>query len=45
MRNPEEKRAAQAKAHRKWRQSEKGKAYLLKRKLQKAGVNTNEPKS
>jgi hypothetical protein len=29
----EEKRVAQAAAHRKWRQSEKGKAYYLKRKV------------
>jgi hypothetical protein len=39
----EEKKAAQAAAHKKWRDSEKGKAYLLKRKLAKHSVNT-EPK-
>ena len=45
-RTPEEKRAAQAKAHKKWRESEKGKAYLLKKKMKEAGVNkANEPQS
>ena len=44
MRTPEEKKAAQASAHKKWRQSEKGKAYLLKLKLKKAGVNQEPSK-
>jgi hypothetical protein len=35
-RTPEEKRSAQAAAHRKWRQSEKGKAYLQRLKEKKA---------
>jgi hypothetical protein len=43
MRTPEEKKAAQAAAHKKWRQSEKGKAYAqankLKHKLRRCGVN------
>lgn len=35
---PEEKKAAQAAAHKRWRQSEKGKAYQLKQKCKAAGV-------
>jgi len=35
-RSVEEKKAAQAAAHKKWRQSEKGKAYLQKLKERKA---------
>lgn len=37
-RTPEEKKIAQAEAHRRWRESEKGKAYKLKQKMKKAGV-------
>lgn len=36
MKTPEEKKAAQAAAHRKWRESEKGKEYYLRRKIEKA---------
>lgn len=35
----EEKKAAQSRAHKKWRESEKGKAYKLKQKMKDAGVN------
>lgn len=35
VRTPEEKKAAQAIAHRKWRQSERGKEYYLRRKIEK----------
>jgi hypothetical protein len=48
MKTPEEKKAAQAAAHKKWRQSEKGKAYLQRLKEKNAGVNqapVNEPTS
>ena len=31
--SPEEKKAAQAAAHKRWRESEKGKAYYLRKKL------------
>lgn len=47
-RTPEEKRVAQAIAHKKWRDSEKGKAYDLKRKIAKytaAESLVNEPTS
>lgn len=37
-RTPAERKAAQAKAHAKWRASEKGKAYLLRQKIKKAGL-------
>jgi hypothetical protein len=35
MKTPEEKKAAQAAAHKKWRLSEKGKAYHLKKQEQR----------
>jgi hypothetical protein len=41
-RTEEEKKAAQAAAHKKWRESEKGRAYALKRKLQQAGPSLAE---
>ena len=47
-RTPEEKKAAQAEAHRKWRNSPKGKAYVHKRKMKEAGVKqepVNDPSS
>lgn len=34
-RSPEEKKAAQAAAHKKWRESEKGREYMAKRKAEK----------
>jgi hypothetical protein len=36
------RKAAQAIAHKKWRESEKGKAYYLKLKLKQAGVDVVE---
>jgi TRAP-type C4-dicarboxylate transport system substrate-binding protein len=36
------KKAAQAAAHKKWRESEKGKAYYLRQKLKQAGVDVVE---
>jgi hypothetical protein len=43
---PEEKKKAQSEAHKKWRQSEKGKAYYLKRKVAKYTVEQgHEPKA
>ena len=46
MRTPEEKKAAQAAAHKKWRQSEKGKAYYQKLKEKKIlGARVNETSS
>lgn len=42
-RSVEEKKAAQARAHKKWRESEKGKAYQLKQKMKAAGVPVNKP--
>jgi hypothetical protein len=33
------KKAAQAAAHKRWRDSEKGKAYYQKQKLKKSGVD------
>lgn len=43
MKTPEEKKAAQAAAHKRWRESEKGRAYYEKHrtkiKLQRAGVD------
>jgi hypothetical protein len=39
MKTPEEKKKAQAEAHRRWRQSEKGKAYIQRLKEKSAGVN------
>jgi hypothetical protein len=38
----EKRKAAQAAAHKKWRESEKGKAYYLKLKLKQAGVDVVE---
>lgn len=32
MKTPEEKKAAQAAAHKRWRESEKGKAYYMRKK-------------
>ncbi len=37
-RSPEEKKVAQAKAHKKWRDSEKGKAYKLRQKMKAAVI-------
>lgn len=42
MKSPEEKKAAQAAAHKRWRESEKGKSYYLKRKLQLNGISEGE---
>jgi hypothetical protein len=36
------KKAAQAAAHKRWRDSEKGKAYYAKQKLKKNGVDVVE---
>jgi hypothetical protein len=36
------KKAAQAAAHKRWRDSEKGKAYYQKQKLKKNGVDVVE---
>jgi hypothetical protein len=36
------KKAAQAAAHKRWRDSEKGKAYYTKQKLKKNGVDVVE---
>jgi hypothetical protein len=41
----EKRKAAQAIAHKKWRESEKGKAYYLKLKLKQAGVDVVEIQS
>ena len=43
---PEEKKIAQAEAHKRWRQSPKGQAYYAKRKVAKyiAENPVNEPK-
>jgi N-dimethylarginine dimethylaminohydrolase len=38
------KKAAQAAAHKRWRDSEKGKAYYQKQKLKKNGVDVVEIK-
>jgi TRAP-type C4-dicarboxylate transport system substrate-binding protein len=38
----EKRKAAQAAAHKKWRESEKGKAYYLRQKLKQAGVDVVE---
>jgi hypothetical protein len=41
----EKRKAAQAIAHKKWRESEKGKAYYLRQKLKQAGVDVVEIQS
>lgn len=44
MKTPEEKKKAQAEAHRRWRQSEKGKLYMAAYRLKmKAKVNNDGP--
>ncbi len=40
--SPEEKKAAQARAHKKWRESEKGKLYKLRQKMKAAGIPVNK---
>jgi hypothetical protein len=42
MKSPEEKRAAQAAAHKKWRQSPKYQEYKLRQKMKKAGVKSDQ---
>jgi hypothetical protein len=39
---PEEKKIAQAAAHKRWRESEKGKAYVLRKKQKASGITVNE---
>ena len=41
----EKRKAAQSKAHKKWRESEKGKAYYRKEKLKRHGVDVVEIKA
>lgn len=41
-RSPEEKKAAQAAAHKRWRESEKGKAYALKKKMERNGIHEEQ---
>ena len=42
MKTPEEKKAAQAAAHKKWRQSPKYAEYKQRQKMKKAGVKSDQ---